>query len=191
MSTGSDFNFALVANFAINQILGFQDVNADQDRAARLRDAFEEEHAWDDDTVGDTAWNTANPNFNIGQHTGNIGVATGTGQTIYYGDGSNILNIGDAVIKSGGYTGDNTNPRLITSGLPTACYFVMISTTDKHWFIFINSVDYVYLEDGGTVTMSVVDNDELEITGANFYVGDVNNGPNLNAVLYKWWAIGT
>jgi len=101
MSLGSNYDFANLSDFTLNQILGYQDVNDIKSKADRLRDAFQRQHAWDDNTVGDAAWTISYPNWNLGDHVGNIGVA---GQTTFYGDGTNLSGVGSSVSGMKGAT---------------------------------------------------------------------------------------
>lgn len=124
MSFGSDNDFPPLADFYLNQILGFQDVNDIKNRTARLRDAFQRQHGWDDNTVGDTLWNIAWPNWDLGDHVGTIGVA---GHTTFVGDGNGLTNLNLSVSSM-------KNSTLVLNG------FINITVTSFWAFTIVISV---------------------------------------------------
>ena len=140
MSLGSDNDFPALADFYLNQILGFQDVNDMKSRSGRLRDAFQRQHGWDDNTVGDIPWNIAWPDWNLGDHVGDIGVP---GETTYYGDGSHLTGAGDPQSLPGTpYSYYGTQLARIFGGFTTQYVYIDIPIYDiskrSHFFNGIN-----------------------------------------------------
>ena len=212
-ATGSDYLFTEINDFILNQLLGYQDVNEQKDGINRLEAAFASQHLWDRDS-DDATWAgnhsvdpSAGPTRDMGNHGGDIGIADGDDQTVYYGDGRNLH--ATTSLAYGSYTGDGTSDgsKIIATGFETATYLVVISgkiTTPAYasgsagWFWF-KGCTLIPCVIGGRVTgLDTLAGDVALLTagvtnitsnGVNFSVG-VSWGPNVNVQAYTWFAIG-
>lgn len=93
MSQGSDSLYTRQSRFTLNQLFGYQDADEMRENMNRLRDAFADQHAWgsaSDEQLDNVEWALAYPNWDLGAHVGDIGVA---GYTNFIGDGSQIVNL--------------------------------------------------------------------------------------------------
>ena len=176
MAIGSDNDFPALADFVLNQILGYQDVNDMKSRSARLRDAFNRAHAWNDNAVGNVAWDASAESHastvDLGQHSGNIGVAAGTGKTVYFGDGSNLTGLAGVVDSHFASTAVAANPFWIfTWNLQTRFLEIKASATVYRNlgggnFYYSNTIGaYVFRVVDGVIRGSGIGNDSGNYLG--------------------------
>lgn len=95
MSTGSNSLFTNKSKYRLNQLFGYQDADEHRENENRLRDAFQEQHAWND-SMDDADWKINFPNWNLGAHRGTVGIdmrGIGNDETFFFGDGSGLTNL--------------------------------------------------------------------------------------------------
>lgn len=106
----SVYNFVDGSPYILNQLFGYQDAEESRQRPLRLRDALALQHRW---------VNSGTSTPDIGTHYGNIGDVATPSNTVYYGDGSNLINVNKGgwadltrvgtVTVGGGYLAGNGN----------------------------------------------------------------------------------
>lgn len=95
MSQGSNSLFTNKSKYRLNQLFGYQDADEHRENENRLRDAFQEQHAWND-SMDDADWKINFPNWNLGAHRGTVGIdmrGIGNDETFFFGDGSGLTNL--------------------------------------------------------------------------------------------------
>ena len=208
-ATGSNYLYTEMSEFFLNDLLGYQDVNENNDGLNRLEAAFAAQHMWDR-TSDDGAWAgahapdpTLGDSRNLGNHGGNIGVDDGADQTEYFGSGTYLHGIQHVVY--GTYIGNGADNRLIATGLRSdiTCVFVAIQGWVTVLGGWVNGIAFAI--GGGLVAKMGVHSSQTHIvfgaqaTGRivlnanqNFIVGDSAGGPNYSsgAPTYYYVAIG-
>ena len=80
----SAYSFVDGSPYVLNQLFGYQDAEESRQRPLRLRDALALQHRW---------VNTGTSTPDIGTHYGNVGDVSNPANTVYYGDGSHLINL--------------------------------------------------------------------------------------------------
>ena len=137
MSVATDELFTFMSDFYLNQLLGYQDMNELKEGLNRLEAAIADQHAWDRGSnnaawAGDHADPASGPAWDLGSHAGHIGIDSGVGQTVYWGDGKKIR----TVLKYVQGTATQTNEAIpVTTTLTSSDYGASTTTIRAviHW----------------------------------------------------------
>lgn len=125
MSTGSDSLFTNKTRYRLNQLFGYQDADEHRENENRLRDAFQDQHAWNDN-MDNADWQAAFPNWNLGAHRGTVGIdmrGIGNDETFFFGDGSGLTNITKGGMNNLCQIMATNDLRLPVSGSPSDSIF--------------------------------------------------------------------
>lgn len=124
----SVYNFVDGSPYILNQLFGYQDAEESRQRPLRLRDALALQHRW---------VNTGAAVPDIGTHYGNIGDVTTPANTVYYGDGSNLVNVNKGGWADLTRTGFSIGGTLLSGGNQAA---TRISNYSSFWHMeYVNS----------------------------------------------------